>query len=86
MSVDLCFDVLDVRVRRGAELSTDHHLVVCSLRISKHVPSRKSCKSTATYKIKWKALEDKKVRKQFASSMTAKFRQLPDESEDIKNE
>jgi len=37
-------DVLDVRVRRGFELSTDHHLVICSLRISKPVPSRKSRK------------------------------------------
>jgi len=63
--------VLDVRVRQGAELSTDHHLVVCSLRISKPVPSRKSLKSTATYRIKWEALEAKEVRKQFASSITA---------------
>ena len=32
------------------------------------------------------ALEDKKVRKQFASSMASKFRQLPDVSEDIEVE
>jgi len=31
-------------------------------------------------------LEDKEVRKQLASSMAAKFRQLPDESEDIERE
>ena len=30
VSSDLFSDVLDVRVKRGAELSTDHHLVVCS--------------------------------------------------------
>jgi len=65
-SADLFSEVLDVRVKRGAELSTEHHLVVCSLRISKPVPSRKSLKSTATYRIKWEALEDKEVRKQFA--------------------
>ena len=35
VSADLFSDVLDVRVKRGAELSTDHHLVVCSLRFSK---------------------------------------------------
>ena len=28
VSSDLFSDVLDVRVKRGAELSTDHHLVV----------------------------------------------------------
>jgi len=50
------------------------------------VPSRKSRKSTATYRIKWEALEDKEVRKQFPSSMTAKLRQLSDESEDIEKE
>jgi len=31
-------------------------------------------------------IEDKEVRKQFASSMTAKFRRLPDESEGIEKE
>ena len=31
VSSDLFSDVLDVRVKRGAELSTDHHLVVCSI-------------------------------------------------------
>jgi len=50
------------------------------------VLSRKSRKSTATYWFKREALEDKEVKKQFASSMTRKFKQLPDESEDIKME
>ena len=35
--------------------------------------NRRSNISSVTYRIKWKALEDKEVRKQFAS----KFRQLP---------
>ena len=39
-----------------------------------------------TYRIKWEALKDKKVRKQFASSISSKFRQLPDVSEDIEKE
>ena len=39
-----------------------------------------------TYRIKWEALEDKEVRKQFASSISSKFRQLPDVSEDIERE
>ena len=83
---DLFSDVLDVRVKRGAELSTDHHLIVCSLRLSKPWPNRRSNRSSVTYRIKWEALEDKEVRKQFASSISSKFRQLPDVSEDIEKE
>ena len=79
------FFVLDVRVKRGAELSTDHHLVVCSLRLSKPWPNKRSNRSSVTYRIKWEAFEDKEVRKQFASSISSKFRQLPDVSEDIRS-
>ena len=86
VSEDLFSDVLDVRVKRGAELSTDHHLVVCSLRFSKPWFNRQSKKSPVAFRIKWEALEDKKVRKQFTSSMSSKFRQLPDVSEDIEME
>ena len=62
VSSDLFSDVLDVRVKRGAELSTDHHLVVCSLRLSKPWPNKRSNRSSVTYRIKWEALEDKEVR------------------------
>ena len=67
-------------------LSTDHYLVVCSLRLSKPWPNRRSNRSSVIYRIKWEALEDKEVRKQFASSISSKFRQLPDVSEDIEKE
>ena len=83
VSSDLFCDVLDVRVKRGAELSTDQHLVVCSLRLSKPWPNKRSKRSSVTYRIKWEALEDKEVRKQFASSISSKARQLPDVSVDI---
>ena len=73
-------------MKRGAELSTDHHLVVCSLRLSKPWPNKRSNRSSVTYRIKWEALENKEVRKQFASSISSKFRQLPDVSEDIERE
>ena len=65
VSSDLFFVVLDVRVKREAELSTDHHLIVCSLRLSKPWPNRRSRRSSVTYRIKWEALEDKEVKKQF---------------------
>ena len=86
VSSDLFSDVLDFRVKRGAELSTDHHLVICSLRLSKRWPNKRSNRSSVTYRIKWEALEDKEVRKQFASSISSMFRQLPNVSEDIQKE
>ena len=58
VSSDLLSDVLDVQVKRGSELLTDHHLVVCSLRLSKPWPNRKSTRSFVTYRIKWEVLED----------------------------
>ena len=76
VSSDLFSDVLDVLVKRGVELSTDHHLVVCSLRLSKPRPNRKLNRSFVTYWIKWEALEDKEVRKQFTSSISSKFRKV----------
>ena len=86
VSSDLFSDVQDVRVKRGAESSNDHHLVVCSLRLTKPWPNRKSNRSSVPFQIKWEALEDKEVRKQFASGISHKFRQLPDASEDIRKE
>ena len=83
---DLFSEVLDVRVKRGAELSTDHHLVVCSLRFSKPWQNRKSRRSSVAYRIKWEALADRDMRKQFASNMAAKFQQLLEVSEDIEME
>ena len=53
VSSDLFSDVLNVRVKRGAELSTDHHLVVCSLRLSKPWPNKRSNRSPVPYRIKW---------------------------------
>ena len=86
VSSNLFSNVLDARVKRGAELSTDHHLVACSLRLLKPLPNKRSNRSFVTYLIKWEALEDKEVRKQFASSISSKFRQLLNVSEDIEKE
>ena len=72
--------------KRGAELSTDHHLVVYPLRFSKPWLNRKSRRSSVAYKIKWENLADRDVRKLFASSITATFQQLSEVSEDIEME
>ena len=84
VSSNLFSDVLNVRVKKGAELSTDHQLVVCSWRLSKSWPNRKSNRSSVTDPIKWEALENKEVRKQFVSNMSFKSRQLPHAYEDIR--
>ena len=73
-------------MKRRAELSTDHHLVVCSQRFSKPWLNKKSRTSSLAYRIKWEALADRDVKKQFASSIAAKFRQLSAVSEDIEME
>ena len=83
---DLFLEVLDVRLKRVAELSIDDHFVVCPIQFSKLWLSRKSHNLSVAYRIKWEALEDRDVRKQFASSMETKFQQLPEVSEDIKIE
>ena len=80
---DLFLEVLDVLVKQGAELSPDHHLVVYSLQFSKSRLNRKLRRSSVAYRIKWEALADRGVRKQFVSSMAAKFQQIPKISKDI---
>ena len=47
---------------------------------------RKSRRSSVANRIKWEAMANRNVRKQFASSMAAKFQQLPVVSEDIEME
>ena len=56
------------------------------LQFSKPWPNRKSNRSSVTCRIKWEALKDKEVRKQFAFSISSKFKQLPEASEDMEKE
>ena len=55
MSSNLFLELLDVRIKRGAELSTEHHLLVCSLRFSKPWLNRKLLRSNVGY---WMKCED----------------------------
>ena len=52
VSSDLFSDILDVRVKRGVELSIVNHLIVCSLKFSKPWPNRKSNRSSLTHRIR----------------------------------
>ena len=51
VSADLLSTVSDVRVKKGADLSTDHHLVVCSLKALKSLRKRKTFRLRKTYRI-----------------------------------
>ena len=76
----------DVRVKRGAELSTDHHLVVCTLKALKPLRKRKTFRPQKTYRIQWESLADKEVRTAFADSIAYKFKELPTSTENIETE
>ena len=51
VSADLFSTVSDVHVKKGAELSTDHHLVVCTLKALKPLKKRKTFRPRETYRI-----------------------------------
>ena len=76
----------DVRVKRGAELSTDHHLVVCTLKALKPLRKRKTFRPQRAYRIQWETLADKEVRTAFADNIASKFEELPASTEDIETE
>ena len=73
-------------MKGGAELSTDHHLVVCTLRLDKLLVAPKPCRSNWSYRVKWEALADKSIRKEYADKVLSKYRKLPVGKEDIKTE
>ncbi len=85
MSADLRSQVMDVRVRRGAELSTDHHLVVCRLRTQNLVKNTKT-KSRKVYRIRWERLREEDIAKNFADDMDKQFSQIPSTELDTETE
>ena len=88
LSQRTCFLLWSCRVLcREAELSTDHHLVICILRGLNHPRTRKRFRAQLrAHKIKWELLADKKVRPTFASKVASLFRELPDYTEDVETE
>ena len=86
VSADLFSTVSDVREERGAELSTDHHLVVCTLKALKPLKNRKTSQLQKNYRIKWESLADKEVRTAFADSIASKLKEFSTSTEDIETE
>ena len=74
--------VLDTRVKRGAELSTDHHLVVSWIRWQGRKLDRPKC----IMRVCWEHLAEPSVRKVFNSHLRESFDQIPREAGDIESE
>ena len=84
VSSDLKRLVLDVRAKRGAELSTDHHLVVANIRCCAREPARRRGK--AATRVRWEALREQDVRDDFARTMAEKFQAIPESVADVETE
>ncbi|KAL7866069.1 hypothetical protein SRHO_G00113160 [Serrasalmus rhombeus] len=85
MSSDLQPCVLDTRVKRGAELSTDHHLVVSWIRWWGKMPVRPG-KPKRIVRICWERLAEEPVRLIFNSHLRQNFDQISGEVGDIDSE
>ncbi|KAM4556221.1 craniofacial development protein 2-like [Fundulus diaphanus] len=85
VSSDLRPYVLDTRVKRGAELSTDHYLVVSWLRWRGRKPVRPG-RPKCTVRVCWERLAESPVRRSFNSHLRENFEHVPREAGDIESE
>ncbi|TWW55998.1 hypothetical protein D4764_09G0010480 [Takifugu flavidus] len=85
VSSDLRLHVLDTRVKRGAELSTDHHLVVSWLRWWGRMPDRPG-RPKRVVRVCWERLAESPVRRSFNSRLRESFDHVPEEAGDIESE
>ncbi|KAK3526805.1 hypothetical protein QTP70_033550 [Hemibagrus guttatus] len=85
VSSDLRPHVLDTRVKRGAELSTDHHLVVSWIRLRRRMPDRLG-RPKRIVRVCWEHLADPSVRGVFNSHLQESFNQILREVGDIESE
>ncbi|KAK3522902.1 hypothetical protein QTP86_007322 [Hemibagrus guttatus] len=84
MSSDLRPHVLDTRVKRGAELSTNHHLVVSWIRLWRRMPDTLG-KPKRIVRVCWERLADPSVMV-FNFHLRESFNQIPREVGDIESE
>ena len=85
VSADLRPRVLDTRVKRGAELSTDHHLVVSWMRWRGRKPERLG-RPKRVVRVCWEHLAEPSVSAAFNSHLRENFSQIPGEVGDIESE
>ncbi|KAK3518329.1 hypothetical protein QTP86_018784, partial [Hemibagrus guttatus] len=75
VSSDLRPHVLDTRVKRGAELSTNHHLVVSWIRLRRRMLDRLG-RPKRIVRVCWECLADPSVRGVFNSHLRESFNQI----------
>ncbi|KAK0155246.1 Craniofacial development protein 2 [Merluccius polli] len=85
VSSDLRPHVLDTRAKRGAELSTDHHLVVSWLRWWGRMPVRPG-RPKRIVRVCWERLAESPVRESFNSHLRESFDHVPGEAGNIESE
>uniref|UniRef100_A0A3B5PZQ4 Endonuclease/exonuclease/phosphatase domain-containing protein n=1 Tax=Xiphophorus maculatus TaxID=8083 RepID=A0A3B5PZQ4_XIPMA len=85
VSSDLRPYVLDTRVKRGAELSTDHYLVVSWLRWWGRKPVRPG-RPKRVVRVCWERLAESPVRRSFNSHLRQNFEHVPGEVGDMESE
>ncbi|KAK3557951.1 hypothetical protein QTP86_003867 [Hemibagrus guttatus] len=85
VSSDLRPHVLGTRVKRGAELSTDHHLVVSWISLRRRMPDSLG-RPKRIVRVCWERLADPSVRGVFNSHLRESFSQIPREVGDIESE
>uniref|UniRef100_A0A8C6P0R9 Endonuclease/exonuclease/phosphatase domain-containing protein n=1 Tax=Nothobranchius furzeri TaxID=105023 RepID=A0A8C6P0R9_NOTFU len=85
VSSDLRPYVLDTRVKRGAELSTDHHLVVSWIRWQGNMPRRPG-RPKRIVRFCWERLAEEPVKTIFNSHLRQSFDHVPRAVGDIESE
>ncbi|KAK3534007.1 hypothetical protein QTP86_000514 [Hemibagrus guttatus] len=85
MLSDLRPHVLDTRVKRGVELSTDHHLVMSWIHLWRRMLDRLG-RPKRIVRVCWERLADPFVREVFNSYLRESFNQIPREVGDIESE
>ncbi|KAK3538163.1 hypothetical protein QTP70_032557 [Hemibagrus guttatus] len=85
VSSDLRPHVLDTQVKSGAELSTNHHLVVSWSRLRRRMPDKLG-RPKSIVRVCWERLAEPSVRGVFNSHLQESFNQIPKEVGDIESE
>ena len=85
VSDDLRNNAMDVCVKRGAELPTDHHRILCKLRLALSSRMQRFDRK-GQKRIRWETLADEAVRHNFSENVDQRFSHLPSKEADVETE